>query len=401
VFTSLKSPFVPDNQITLLENGETYFPVMEAALDRATHEIYLITYIFQNDTIGRRIAEALKRAALRGVKTRVLIDGFGSDNLPKIMLADLDAAGVMVMKFRPRISPWTFQRRRLRRLHRKIVIVDQTAAFVGGINIVDDFDTPDQTSPRYDYAVHVKGPLVRDILVSTQRLWSRVIRTRFRIRPLSSPRGRDQDRQAFFPESVGSMRAAFLARDNIRHRRDIEDAYMQAIEQSKSETILANAYFFPGSKFRRALMDAAGRGVRVVLLLQGKKEYRLLYYASKALYGSFLDAGIQIHEYHNSLMHAKVAVIDEQWSTVGSSNLDPFSLLLALEANVAVDDKNFAGTLKRSLEKSMAAGAHQIRPNTWKRQPIGFRMVSWLCYGLVRFMTGMTGYAPGKDSGHR
>jgi cardiolipin synthase len=165
------------------------------------------------------------------------------------------------------------------------------------------------------------------------------------------------------------MNAAFLARDNIRHRRDIEDAYMQAIEQAQSEIILANAYFFPGSKFRRALMDAAGRGVRVVLLL---------YYASKALYGSFLQAGIQIHEYHNSLMHAKIAVIDEQWSTVGSSNLDPFSLLLSLEANVVVDDKNFAGTLKRSLEKSMAAGARQIQPNLWKRQPIRLRMMSWI-----------------------
>ncbi len=194
------------------------------------------------------------------------------------------------------------------------------------------------------------------------------------------------------------MRAAFLVRNNIRHRRDIEDAYMQAIGQSQLEIIIANAYFFPGSKFRRALMDAAGRGVRVVLLLQGKKEYRLLYYASKALYGNFLDVGIEIHEYYKSLMHAKVAVIDEQWSTVGSSNLDPFSLLLALEANVVVDDKKFAGTLKYSLEKSIAAGAHQIQPNSWKVQPIWLRMVSWLCYGLVRFMTGMADYAPGKDS---
>lgn len=386
--------FVPNNQITLLENGETYFPVMEAALDRAEHEIYLISYIFKNDTIGRRIAEALRRAALRGVRTRVLIDGFGSENLPETMVAALNAAGVMVMKFRPKISPWTLRRHRLRRLHWKIVIVDQRSAFVGGINIVDDFDTPDQTSSRYDYAVHVEGPLVGDILASTRRLWHRVTWARF------STWGRDRDPRAPFPESGGSMRAAFLVRNNIRHRRGIEDAYMQAIEQSQWEIIIANAYFFPGLKFRHALMDAAGRGVRVVLLLQGKKEYRLLYYASKALYGSFLDAGIEIHEYHNSLMHAKVAVIDEQWSTVGSSNLDPFSLLLSLEANVVVDDKNFAGILKRSIEKSIAGGAHQIRSNSWKAQPIRLRMVSWLCYGLVRFMTGMTGYAPGKDPGN-
>jgi cardiolipin synthase len=182
------------------------------------------------------------------------------------MVADLDAAGVMVMKFRPRISPWTFRRQRLRRLHRKIVIVDQTAAFVGGINILDDFDTPDQPSPRYDYAVHVEGPLVRDILVSTRRLWSRVIQTRLRIRPRFSTPGRERDlrdRRPPFPESGGSMNAAFLARDNIRHRRDIEDAYMQAIEQAQSEIILANAYFFPGSKFRSALINAAGQGFRI------------------------------------------------------------------------------------------------------------------------------------------
>jgi cardiolipin synthase len=391
--------FVPDNQLTLLQNGETYFPVMEAMLDRAEHEIYLISYIFKNDTIGQRIAQALKRAALRGVRTRVLIDGFGSENLPETMVIALNAAGVMVMKFRPRISPWTLRRRRLRRLHRKIVIVDQSAAFVGGINIIDDFDSPDQTASRYDYAVHVEGPLVKDILTSTRRLWARVTRTRLSTWTRFRTQGRDRDLQAPFPESGGRMRAAFLVRNNIRHRRDIEHAYLQAIEDSQKEIIIANAYFFPGSKFRRALMKAAGRGVRVILLLQGKKEYRLLYYASKALYGSFLDAGIQIHEYHKSLMHAKVAVIDEHWSTVGSSNLDPFSLLLSLEANVMVDDKNFAKTLKYSLEKSIAAGAHQIQPNSWKVQPIWLRMVSWLCYGLVRFMTGMTGYASGKDSG--
>lgn len=382
--------FIPDNQITLLENGERYFPVMEAALNRAEHEIYLISYIFKNDTIGRRIVEALRRAALRGVNTRVLIDGFGSDNLPETMTAALNAAGVMLMKFRPRISPWTLRRRRLRRLHRKIVIIDQKSAFVGGINIIDDFDSPDQTSPRYDYAVHVEGPLVRDILTSTRRLWSQVTGTRF------GTRGRDTDQQSPFPESRGSMRSAFLVRNNTRHRRDIEDAYLQAIEQSRLEIILANAYFFPGLKFRHALMNAAGRGVRVILLLQGKKEYRLLHYASKALYGSFLEAGIEIHEYHKSLMHAKVAVIDEQWSTVGSSNLDPFSLLLALEANVVVDDKKFAGTLKYSLEKSIAVGSHQIQPNSWKIQPIRLRMINWLCYGLLRFMTGITGYASGR-----
>ena len=384
---------IPHNQITLLQNGEAYFPAIEAALDRAVHEIYLESYIFENDNTGRRIAEALRRAAFRGVKTHVLIDGFGSKSLPKTMVDYLVTAGVMVLKFRPKISPWTLRRQRLRRLHRKIVVVDQEIAFVGGINIIDDMDMPGQTSPRYDYAVSVEGPLVEEIHNSTRRVWSRVAWTRLR-----PGWGRDNYRQAPSTEPRGRMRSAFLVRDNIRHRRDIEDAYLQAIEQAQFEIILANAYFLPGLNFRHALLDAAGRGVRVILLLQGRVEYRLLHYASHALYGSFLDAGMEIYEYHKSLMHAKVAVIDEHWATVGSSNLDPFSLLLSLEANVVVDDENFAKELKQSLEQAIKMGARRIFENSWRTQPIRVRLASWLSYGLVRFMIGMAGYAPGKES---
>ena len=154
---------ISNNQITLLQSGEAYFPAIEAAMDRAVHEIYLETYIFENDNTGRRIGEALRRAAFRGVKTHVLIDGFGSMSLPKTMVDSLEAAGAMVLMFRPKTSPWTLRRRRLRRLHRKIVVVDQTIAFVGGINIIDDMDMLAQTSPRYDYAVSVEGPIVKEI----------------------------------------------------------------------------------------------------------------------------------------------------------------------------------------------------------------------------------------------
>jgi cardiolipin synthase A/B len=382
---------IPNNQIVLLQNGEAYFPAIEAALDRAMHEIYLESYIFENDNTGRRIAEALRRAALRGVKTHLLIDGFGSNSLPKTMIDYLKAAGVMVLKFRPKISPLTLRRQRLRRLHRKIVVVDQKIAFVGGINIIDDMDMPGQKSPRYDYAVSVEGPLVGEIHASTRRVWSRVAWTRLR-----PGWGRNNGRQAPSSDSRGRMRSAFLIRDNIRHRRDIEDAYLQAIEQSQFEIILANAYFLPGLNFRHALLDASGRGVRVVLLLQGRVEYRLLHYASHALYGSFLDAGIEIYEYHKSMMHAKVAVIDGHWATVGSSNLDPFSLLLALEANVLVDDESFAKQLKHSLEQAIKMGARRISEDNWRTKSIGLRLAIWLSYGLVRFMIGVAGYAPGK-----
>lgn len=381
------SRFIPGNRITLLQNGEAYFPAIEAAFDRARQEIYLETYIYENDATGQRITDALTRAARRGVKVHVLIDGYGSKDLPRSMLEGLRADGVKTLIYRPKISPWTFRRKRLRRLHRKIAVIDRERAFVGGMNIIDGRGTTGGISPYHDYAVAVEGPLVDVIRLSAQRLWSLVAWSSFRKGTMlaSAP-----------PASTsagGRMSAAFLVRDNIRHRRDIEAAYLQAIDQAQAEIILASAYFLPGFNFRHALIDAAGRGVRVVLLLQGKSDHPLQHYASQALYGNFLDAGIEIYEYHKSFLHAKVAVIDGHWATVGSSNIDPFSLLLSREANVVVDDKEFSATLTQSLKRTMETDGLRILRDKWKQQPAGLRFMSWFSYGLLRLMTGISGYA--------
>jgi cardiolipin synthase len=381
------SRFISGNQVTLLQNGEGYFPAIEAAFDRARHEIYLETYIYENDATGRRIANALKRAALRGVNVYVLIDGYGSKDLPRSMLNNLRADGVKVLIYRPKISPWTFRRKRLRRMHRKIAVVDREIAFVGGINIIDDSETTSDIPPRYDYAVAVEGPLVDVIRLSAQRLWSIMAWSYFR---------KGTVRGGALPASTsagGHMSAAFLIRDNFHHRRDIEAAYMRAIEQAESEIILAHAYFLPGLDFRHALIDAAGRGVRVSLLLQGRVEYFLHHYASRALYGNLLDAGIRIYEYRRSFLHAKVAVIDGHWATVGSSNIDPFSLLLSREANVVVENEGFGTTLTQSLKQTIEIDGRPILKDNWKQQPAFLRFMSWLSYGLVRLMVGISGYA--------
>lgn len=379
--------FIPGNQVSLLHNGEAYFPAIEAAFDRARHEIYLETYIYEDDAIGRRIAEALQRAVQRGVKVWVLIDGYGSRGLPGSVLERLRAGGVKTLIYRPQISPWTFRRKRLRRMHRKIAVVDREIAFVGGINIIDDREPTGDMPSRYDYAVAVEGPLVDEIRLSVQRLWSVVAWHHFR---------KGTVRGGALPVSTsagGQMSAAFLVRDNIRHRRDIEAAYLRAIEQAESEIIIANAYFFPGLDFRHVLIKAAGRGVRVVLLLQGRVEYLLQHYATRALYGNFLDAGIEIYEYRKSFLHAKVAVIDGHWATVGSSNIDPFSLLLSREANVAVDNEKFAATLTQSLKLTLETDGQRIFRENWKQQPVWLRFMSWLSYGLLRLMMGISGYA--------
>jgi cardiolipin synthase len=383
--------FANGNRIRLLKTGAEYFPALEAEIDGARAEIHLETYIFEDDETGRAIAGALMRAAERGVATHVMVDGYGSQDLDRELVREMRKAGVRFLVYRRNISPWTLRRTRLRRLHRKIMVVDARVAFVGGINVVNDTDAPGATPPRFDYAVRVEGPLVAEIVFVVRRLWQRVsavqIQARWRRAGAIQPSR----------EYRGTQRAAFVVRDNTRHRRDIEQAYLAAIGKARSEILIANAYFFPGRTFRRVLMEAAARGVRVILLLQGRVEYVLQHYASRALYGAFLDAGIEIHEYQKSFLHAKVAVVDRHWATVGSSNIDPFSLLLAREANVVIEDDGFAGELRASLLAAMAEGATQVRRERWKDQPWVTRVMTWASYGLARFLTGVFAYGRAEE----
>ena len=380
--------FLGGNKLQLLMNGGAYFPALQHAFDAAQSEIYLETYIFADDDTGRRVAAALGRAAKRGVRVHVLVDGFGSKGMFEHTRQLLDAANIDVLIFGPKTSPLTLRRNRLRRLHRKLAVVDARVAFIGGINIIDDMHTPRHTPPRYDYAVRIEGPLVASVLEQTQRLWRRVSWASLK---------RGAQRHPPVDATVqGTQHAVLVVRDNFRHRADIEDAYLDAIRAAHKEVIIANAYFFPGARFRHALREAAARGVRVVLLLQGRIEYVLLHYASRALYGSLLDAGVEIYEYHKSFMHAKVAVIDRRWATVGSSNIDPFSLMLAREANIVVDDLHFSEELRRSLLAHMKNGAKVVAKRMWRRQPLWRRALIWIAYGCTRLLMGVAGYGGKK-----
>lgn len=378
--------FLPGNRLTLLNSGADYFPALIAAIDDAQHVVHLETYIFEDDQTGRAVAEAMIRAARRGVTVRVLVDGFGAPEFAATLQPQLVTAGVQVMIYRPEVARLLLRRHRLRRLHRKLSHIDGRVAFVGGINVIDDCNTPHQIPPRYDYAVRIEGPLLQPIQYALHHVWEIVswVALNRRYRLIGPPSAK--------AEPCGEQTAAFVVRDNIRHRHDIENAYLQAIAAAQESVLLANAYFLPGRRFRRALRDARARGVNVTILLQGRIEYRLLHYATQALYAKMLREGIRIFEYHNSFLHAKVAVIDEHWATVGSSNIDPFSLLLAREANVFVLDAGFAGELRRSLYRAMDTGARELAPDVWRRLPWPSRLLRWASYNLLRALVGIAGY---------
>ena len=392
--------YVGGNRVTLLKNGEQFFPALAAAIDAAAAEVFLETYIFADDQTGSLVADALARAASRGVATHLLIDGFGARDFSPRFRRILADAGAQVLVFRPQVSPWPFwkQRSRLRRMHRKMASIDGAVAFVGGINVVDDFDTPDPSPPQfaqYDYAVKIEGPLVARVRAEAARLWTRVSWATLGRRWAGfaamlrggRSRGRLQDAPA-----AGSQRAALVVRDSLRHRRDIENAYLEQIQAARSEVIVANAYFFPTRRFRRALLQAVRRGVAVMLLLQGKADHPLLHYASRALYRTLLAAGVRIHEYHPSLMHAKVAVFDSRVATVGSSNIDPLSLGLAREANVFVDDQKFAAELRASLHEAIEKRARAVSPHYWQRLSFELKARIWLAYRFARLLMIIYGF---------
>jgi cardiolipin synthase A/B len=378
------SQFVDGNQVTLLRDGAEYFPALEAAINKAQDSIFIQTYIFELDDTGLKIGDALQVAALRGISVHLLLDGFGCKGLSKKYVNALKSKGVKVLFFRPKISPWTLKRNRLRRMHRKMVVVDGCVGFVGGINIIDDYNTPVHMPPRIDYAVKIKGALLSEMQESMEMLWHKTSRAHVKMRI-----SKEQSKPA--QKVIGEMRVAFLLRDNFTHRREIEDAYLSAILTAKSEILIANAYFLPGLRFRHALRDAAARGVRVILLLQGKTEYFLLDLATRALYSALLSQGIELYEYRKSFMHSKVAVIDSRLAIVGSSNIDPFSLFLSLEANVAVDNKTFARELRMSIQHSIDAGSRLVTAEEWLNGFYIKRFFSWMAYAFIKLLMGIVG----------
>jgi cardiolipin synthase len=382
---------VAENRLMLLKNGVEYFPQLCADIDAAQHSIYLETYIFFADETGRMVVDALRRAAARGVSVRVLLDGYGSAELPLPWLEELRAAKVQVQWFRREISPFTLRRsrmRRLRRLHRKLVVLDGEVAFAGGINIINDISSRDHfNSPRLDYAVRVQGVVAGEIHATMRRLWGVVSWANFR------RRGKEIRRLVLSrAKHAVAPGITLLLRDNLRHRHDIENAYLNAIAGAQREIIIANAYFLPGRAFRQALIQAAQRGVRVMLLLQGRVEYRVQHYATHALYDQLLAAGIEIYEYQPSYLHAKVAVVDGSWATVGSSNIDPFSLLLAHEANLAVQDDGFAAELRASLLAAIADEAIRVGDRFGVTRNLLDRLISRISYAIVRLLIGLLGY---------
>lgn len=390
-----------DHELLLLRGAAEFFTALIDAVDAAVHEVRLETYIFHLEHGTEAVGHALVHAAQRGVIVSLVVDGVGTQDLPAPWRARFDAAGVKWHIYAPLGRLGLLMPSRWRRLHRKLCVVDGRLVFCGGINLQDDwFDLNHGPlmAPRFDFAVRVSGSLVREAHAAMTQFWWRLqavenARQVHWLQAWQSLQKANQAAPGADPQngSTGDARAALVLRDNLLNRSRIERAYRLALGNARQEIIVANAYFLPGRKIRRALIHAAQRGVRVRLLLQGRYEYFMQYHAAHALYGGLLAAGVEIYEYTVSFLHAKVAVVDEHWATVGSSNMDPLSLLLAREANVVVEDSRFAAELRHELEQAIQHGAraldlrqHTLRP--WRQKLLDHTAL--LLMRLLLFVNG-------------
>jgi cardiolipin synthase len=373
------SPWRDGNRVELLENGEAFFPRVFAAVAAAREQVLVETFIVDDDEVGRELQRVLIEAARRGVDTALTVDGYGSAPLPAPFIEALAEAGVHVHVFDPKPKLFGWRTNIFRRLHRKLVVVDGARAFVGGINYSATQLNRSHDEGRLDYAVEVSGPVVHDI----RRV---ALKALGRLAP--APRAEPPQAQA------GPTRALFVTRDNERHQNDIEMHYRIAIRNAQYQVIIANAYFFPGYMLLRELYAAARRGVDVQLVMQGNPDMPLVRWATTMLYDDLRRAGITIHEYRESPLHAKVAVVDDDWATVGSSNLDPLSLFLNLEANLVVRDRPFATRLHATLTQLIDSDCDTVeldgRPRLW-RQWLGA-----LAFHALRRFPEWASWAPGR-----
>ncbi|NGY05866.1 cardiolipin synthase ClsB [Solimonas terrae] len=380
-----------DHRVALLENGEQFYPRVLDAIAAAEREVLLETFILFDDPAGQPLQRAVIAAARRGVSVQMTLDGWGSATLPADFIAPMIEAGVRIHIYDP--VKWRFGRRTriFRRLHRKLIVIDQRIAWCGGINFSHDHLRSYGEHSKQDYALEVEGPVVADIYRAMLVMLPRTARPAWQWL-----RRRQRPAQAAPVASTraGKALAAFLIRDNGLHRADIERIYRLGIRAAKRQIVIANAYFFPGYRLLRDLRRAARRGVDVRLILQGNPDMQWVQWAANTLHDYLLRAGVRIYEYCERPMHAKVALIDDDWVTVGSSNLDPLSLFLNLEANVVVRDAELATTLHTSLTQLMDRHCRQIDRQDARQRTLLRQILSYLAYHLTRRLPSIAGWMP-------
>ncbi|EOW6669927.1 cardiolipin synthase ClsB [Cronobacter dublinensis] len=381
----MKTNWRDGNRIELLENGDEFYPAVFDAIDNARSKIILETFIWFDDNVGRQLHEVILRAAQRGVSVEVLLDGYGSPDLSDEFVGTLTSAGVKFRYYDPRPRTLGMRTNVFRRMHRKIVVIDGEVAFVGGINYSAEHMSDYGPEAKQDYAVRVEGPVVQDIYQFVLRNLGEEQVSRWWQRHYQ---------QAVDNTMPGEAQALFIWRDNNDHRDDIERHYLKMLANAKKEVIIANAYFFPGYRLLHAMCNAARRGVKVKLIVQGEPDMPIVKVGARLLYNYLVKGGVEVYEYLRRPLHGKVALMDDHWATVGSSNLDPLSLSLNLEANLIIHDTQFNQTLRDNLTRLIREDCKQVDESMMPKRTWWNLAKSVIVFHFLRHFPAMVGWLP-------
>lgn len=374
---NLEKRLVTGNSIELLRDGEGFYPRLIERIDAAEKEMLLETFILADDEVGQNLKQALIRAARRDVKIVFTVDSWGSFYLPQAFIDEMTCEGIVVQIYDPQPSWLKARPKMVNRLHRKLVVVDGERAFVGGINFSDDHLTENNPAGKRDYVAEVTGPIVKHI------------------RKLCVSNVEEQARDALdhklgqsLPET-GNVTMAFVSRENWKNRADIEKAYLEKIKQAERRILIANAYLYPSYRLVRALRKAAKRGVDVRVITQGKPDLAYTRIAAHSIFKKLIVDGVKMYEYIERPLHGKIAAIDDEWCTIGSSNLDPFSLGANLEANLVIQDSGVNTKISRFIE-DLIEHSDPINMRWVKHRPILGAIRDTALYHALRWWPAIT-----------
>ena len=377
--------FLSGHKVELLRSGEEYFNRLVALIENATSTIHLQVYIFDVDQTGNTILQALLAAALRGVKIFMVVDGFGSILFGGENIKRLNAAGGQFRFFSPLPFPGVFQPGR--RLHHKVLVVDDCKALVGGINIADKYRGVFPEIAWLDYAVLVEGPVVGQIRDYCLKLYFRKFHVPAKFRLPES-----------FPSvlSKGDLSARMCINDWFRGKNQISSSYKKQIRAATAEVFIMASYFLPTRHLLKIILQASRKGVRVTLVLGKFSDVVLMKPAMRYLYSVLLRNNVEVYEYESSVLHAKLCVVDREWVSIGSHNLNHLSEWMSLEMNVEVEDRVFAEEVLQKIKNDLASTTRRI-DREYGLEIADRRWHLWCSYKIVSWSMRLLYFLQGRD----
>jgi cardiolipin synthase len=360
-----------NNSVEIHTDGDSFFRAISEAIISARKSINMETYTFASDETGWEIAGLLSEKARQGLEGNLIFDSLGSIGSSRSIFSSMARSGVEIVEYNP-VRPWKNFFMQGHRDHRKILVVDGSVAFIGGNNIGNDYSGAKHRGRNWrDTHLKIQGPAVRDIQYIFMENWHR-------------NKGALMDINNHISDGLGRGGTTIMilgSRARRRTQKPIIQSYLAAIGKARKSIYITNAYFIPSGKLVRALTHASRRGVDVRIMMPEKSDVRIAQYASRYLYKRYMKCGMRLYEYRPTMLHAKTAVIDGVWSTVGSSNLDRFTLVRNLEINAVITDRGFGEEMKRIFMSDMKSCDELLLSRWEKRSPVNL-LLEWLCYHL-------------------